>query len=138
MLTHLLDTSVYSQRLRSRPAPGVVQSWRRIGDQSLAISSICEAEIRYGLEKRNSERLWTEYRDYLENRLVILPIDKSVADRFGVLKVRMEKAGTPRADFDLLIAATALVHGLTVVTLNLKHFEGIPGLVAESWAPLRE
>ena len=132
MPTHLLDTSIYSQRLRPRPAPGVVSRWKELGDATLAISAICEAELRYGLAKRNSERLWAEYRSYLENRLILLPVDKQVADKFGELKSQMESRGTPRADFDLLIAATALCHRLTLVTANLRHFEDTPALNVES------
>ncbi len=111
----------------------MVTRWKELGDANLAISTICEAELRYGLAKRNSERIWTEYRSYLENRILILPVDKQVADEFGDLKALMESRGTPRADFDLLIAATALCHRLILVTLNVRHFEDIPGLAVESW-----
>lgn len=134
MLTHLLDTSVYSQRLRPHPLPGVVRRWRELGDEALAISAVCEAELRYGLARRDSPRLWAEYHDFLENRLVVLPVDKPVADWYGNLKALMEQRGRPCPDFDLLIAATALVHGLTLATQNMRHFEAIPNLVAESWA----
>jgi len=74
-ITHLLDTSVYSQRLRPKPIEAVVDRWRRLGDHRLAISSICEAELLYGLEKRDSQRLWQEYIAALKDRLVLLPID---------------------------------------------------------------
>jgi predicted nucleic acid-binding protein len=104
-----------------------------LGDACLAISSICEAELLYGLEKRNSERLWQEYHAGLENRLVLLPVDQAVARRFARLKAWMESHGEPRADFDLLIAATALAHGLTIATGNVRHFEGIPELKVEDW-----
>lgn len=134
MISHLLDTSVYSQRLRPRPLPSVVDRWRRLGDSSLAISGICEAELRYGLARRKSERLWREYHDFLENRLVLLPVDKAVADIYGEIKAAMEVRGEPRADFDLLIAATALSHRLVLVTLNPRHFDGIPGLTVEDWS----
>lgn len=136
MHTHLLDTSVYSQRLRPQPLASVVAHWQDRGDHSLAISSLCEAELLYGLAKKNSPRLWKEYREYLENRLVILPMDKSVAHLFGNLKAEMESRGTPRADFDLLIAATAIHHGLIFATLNIRHFVGIPRLVCEDWRKL--
>ena len=133
MLSHLLDTSIYSQRLRPKPIPSVVAKWQKLGDSALAISSICEAELHYGLAKKNSSRLWTEYHNFLEDRLVLLPVDKKVSERFGDLKSLMEAEGEPRADFDLLIAATALVHNLTLVSLNLLHFEGIPELKVERW-----
>ena len=134
MLTHLLDTSVYSQRLRPRPVPQVVVRWQECGDSALAISAICESELLYGLEKRNSDRLWREYRDFLEDRLALLAVDKQVAARFGRLKAEQEQLGEPRAEFDLLIAATALAHNLIVATLNPRHFEGLSGLVVEDWS----
>lgn len=134
MLTHLLDTSVYSQRLRPKPLESVVRRWQKCGDSTLAISAICEAELIFGLEKRNSDRLWVEYREFLEDRLALLPIDKQVAARFGRLKSEQERIGQPRADFDLLIAATAAVHNLTLATLNPRHFEGLTGLIVENWS----
>jgi len=48
-LTHLLDTSVYCQPLKPTPVEGVVRRWRKLGDASLAISVVCEAELRFGL-----------------------------------------------------------------------------------------
>ncbi len=53
--------------------------------------------------------------------------------RFGVLKTELEAAGTPLADADLLIAGTALEHGMTLVTGNTKHFTRIPALQLENW-----
>jgi tRNA(fMet)-specific endonuclease VapC len=99
----------------------------------LAISSICEAELLYGLEKRNSERLWQEYRSSLENALVEIPLDHAVVQSYAKIKARQESIGEPRADFDLLIAATAVTHRLTLATGNIRHFEGIPGLDVEDW-----
>ena len=58
MITHLLDTSVYSQRLKKHPVDKVVRRWSELGNSKLAISAICEAELLYGLEKKNSPRLW--------------------------------------------------------------------------------
>lgn len=132
-LTHLLDTSVYSQRLRPQPHPRVVERWQMLGDHRLAISAVCEAELLYGLEKRGSHRLWQEYHAALENSLTLLPLDLSVARIFARIKAQTETQGEPRADFDLLIAATALAHGLILATGNKKHFDGIPGLVVEDW-----
>ena len=90
--------------------------------------------MRYGLARRKSDRLWRECRDFLENRLVLLPVDKPVADLFGEIKSQMEIRGEPRADFDLLIAATALSHQLVLAILNARHFDGIPGLRVEDWS----
>lgn len=134
VITHLLDTSVYSQRLRPRPLPGVIRRWRDLGDGALAIPAVAEAELLYGLEKKRSARLWREYREYLENRLAVFPLDKAVAAVFGRVKAEQEMKGTPRADFDLLIAATAIQHSLILATLNANHFQNLPGVHVEDWS----
>ncbi len=134
MLTHLLDTCVYSQRLRPKPLLKVIRRWSQLGNHSLAIPAIAEAELLYGLEKKQSERLWREYRDYLEDALTLLPLDKPVVATFARIKARQESLGKPRADFDLLIAATAIQHQLILVTLNARHFSDLPGLEVEDWS----
>lgn len=134
MLSHLLDTCVYSQRLRPVPRKSVVMRWQALGDRVLAVPAITEAEILYGLERKQSPRLWQEYREYLENRLVLLPADKAVAATFARIKAEQERKGEPRADFDLLIAATAIEHALILATLNVRHFNGIAGLKVEDWS----
>jgi predicted nucleic acid-binding protein len=55
-ITHLLDTSVYSQPLNPAPHPGVVARWQALGDARLAISVITEAEVRYGLMLKGSAK----------------------------------------------------------------------------------
>ena len=56
MITHLLDTSVYYQRLKPVPLAAVERRWRKLGDAALGISSICEAELRCGLATCNVKR----------------------------------------------------------------------------------
>jgi tRNA(fMet)-specific endonuclease VapC len=132
-VTHLLDTFVYSQRLKLEAHPEVVRRWSALGDHRLGISAICEAEVLYGLQKRDSARLWQEYRFALENRLTLFAVDLGVAQRFASLKAQTERLGRPRADFDLLIAATALRHNLILATGNVRHFADLPGLRVEDW-----
>lgn len=133
-LTHLLDTSVYCQPLKPRPLPGVEHRWRALGDDALAVSVICEAEILYGIELKSSARLLALYDQLLRNRLALLPVDAAVAKSFSQLKAAARKKGFAASDFDLLIAATAKAHGLIVATLNLRHFDGLPGLAVEDWS----
>ncbi len=56
-ITHLLDTSVYCQSIKPKPLASVEHRWRALGDQGLATSVICEAELLYGLELKQSPRL---------------------------------------------------------------------------------
>lgn len=133
MITHLLDTSVYSQPMRKRPLVSVLDRWLALGDASLCVSSICEAELLFGLHKLNRERAWADYRNLVEHRLVVLPVDKLVADVYGSIRHQMEQVGQPRTDVDLLIAATAIAHDLVLATCNARHFQDIPGLQVEDW-----
>jgi tRNA(fMet)-specific endonuclease VapC len=134
MITHLLDTSVYSQRLRRHPHSGTVRRWSELGNASLAISTICEAEVLLGLEKKASARLWTEYEHYLKNQLVVLPLDRKAIEIYARIKAETLSAGLSLGEFDLLIGATALANNLKVATLNTKDFSKIPNLVIEDWS----
>lgn len=133
-LRYLLDTSVYSQRLRKTPLPSVMERWSAVGDAAVAISIICEAEVLYGLEKKGTPRLWTEYRGFLQNKLVMLPLDRKVIEVYGKTKAMMQLNGCAVGEFDLLIAATALANELTVATLNVRDFSKVPGLEYEDWS----
>jgi len=133
-LTHLLDTSVYSQRLRKHPHAGTVSRWSVLGDSALAISTLCEAELLFGLEKRGSTRLWTEYEQFLKNKLVVLPPDRKVIEIYAKIKASTLSKGIRLGEFELLIAATALAHDLKLATLNAKDFFDIPGLFIEDWS----
>lgn len=132
-ISHLLDTSVYSQPLKPRPLSTVEQRWHALGESALAISVICEAEILYGLELKKSSRLQALYDQSLKDRLFIYPVDAAVAKTFSVIKAACPVKGVSASDFDFLIAATAKTHGLILATLNIRHFQGIEGLAVENW-----
>lgn len=134
MISHLLDTSVYSQRLKRRPIDAVVQRWSALGDAKLAISTICEAEVLFGLEKKKSERLWAEYEHYLKNTLVQLTIDRKTIEVYAKIKAELSANGVVVGEFDLLIGATALANGLKLATINFRDFSKIPNLEVEDWS----
>ena len=132
--THLLDTCVYSQPVRRTMHPEVAARWQALGDEAVAISSICEAEVLYGLAKSGSARMREVYDSVLRGRLPILPIDADVAAAYADLRAGCERRGTPVKDMDLLIAATAKANGLTVATLNVSDFTVIHGVTVEDWS----
>ena len=82
-LSHLLDTSVYSQPIKPKPLPSVEKRWRVLGDEALAISVICEAEVLYGLELAQSRKLQARYEELLKNRLHMFVVDAAVAKSFS-------------------------------------------------------
>jgi tRNA(fMet)-specific endonuclease VapC len=134
MVTHLLDTSVYSQPLKPRPLSMVMSRWNALGNESLSVSAICEAEVLFGLEWKKSDELDSAYKNLLQGKLAILPVELEVVRVFAKLKAVAKRQGRLIPDFDLLIAATAKSHRLILATLNYRHFEGIEGLAVEDWS----
>lgn len=132
--THLLDTSVYSQPIKRTPNTVALARWAALGDAALVVSAICQAELKFGLEKSGATTLLRDYESKLAGRLPILPVDETVADTYARLRKDCESQGLKVADMDLLIAATATAHDLTVATLNVRDFSKIPGLSYEDWS----
>jgi tRNA(fMet)-specific endonuclease VapC len=132
-LTHLLDTSIYSQPVRDTPMECVMNRWSALGEDAVCISALVHAEIWQGLVARDSNKFWSRYRELLEGHYPVLPFDERVAETHGRLVVELQKAGKPKPIADLMIAATARHHNLTIATLNLKDFSGIPGVRVEFW-----
>jgi tRNA(fMet)-specific endonuclease VapC len=97
-------------------------------------STIVLAELIYGAEcsaRRDQNR-----RNVYEkmSRIELIDVTRAVADRFGVLKAQLRLGGRLKADLDLLIAATALELGATLVTDDGDLLKGdIPGLAVENW-----
>src|SRR5579871_218019 len=133
-VTHLLDTSVYSQPISKKRHPEVMKRWQALGDTSLVTSIICEAEILFGIRKKGAVNLALSYDTILKGRYDALPVDAAVAAAYAELRVDCESRGTPVADMDLLIAATAKANNLIVATLNLKDFTVIQGITVEDWS----
>lgn len=133
-LSHILDTSVYCQPLKPRPLASVERRWQALGDEAVAISAVCEAELLYGLELKQSSRLRAQYEALLKDRLPVLAIDARVAQTFAQIKAASRRKGLAYPDFDFLIAATAKAHGLVLATLNYRHFAGIEGVAVEDWS----
>lgn len=120
----LLDTVIVSELRKRIPDAGVVRWVTQQEDEQLFISVVTLGEIERGIEKRRQadSEFATELTAWLESlvRLYadrILAITPLIARRWGRLSARLGHDGA-----DVLIAATALSHGLSVVTRNTQHF----------------
>lgn len=134
MSRFLLDTNVLSEVLKKRPTKTVLDRIDELEDTGLATSSVTVMELRFGAARHpNGRRLWERITEELFPRVEILPVDGRVGERAGEILADLESRGLTIGIEDGLIAATALVHELTVATRNLRHFERVPGLAAESW-----
>jgi toxin FitB len=130
----LLDTNVLSEWTKPRPDPAVVR-WLDSLDEDRAFISVASlAEIRAGTERmpqgRRRRLLSAWLTDDLPGRFEgrVLPIDRSVADRWGVIVARGLRAGVTIGTMDGFFAATAATHRLTLATRNVRDFQrlGIP------------
>lgn len=121
----LLDTDVLSALRRRERSPEAIR-WmtsRRTADLYLSVVTVGEVERGIAQQQRRDSPFAHELAGWLDRVLAwygdrILPIDTATARRWGQLSAALGHDGA-----DLLIAATALEHGLTVVTRNVRHFE---------------
>ncbi len=90
-------------------------------------------ELRLGAALRSDAALWARISERVLSGIRIVAFGEYEAYRCGELLAELSQAGTPIGVEDSQIGATALVHGLVVVTFNRKHFERIPGLAVEDW-----
>jgi predicted nucleic acid-binding protein len=147
-MMYILDTNVVSEtrkasRKQSGPAKatatidGRVQRWLASVDSSslfLSAVTILELEIGCLLLERRDPAQGAILRKWIRNHVLVafsgrvLPIDVAVAQRCAALHVP-----DPLEDRDSLIAATALVHGMTVVTRNTSHFERTGVALLNPW-----
>ena len=133
----LLDTNVISELRRSDKADGNVVAWAgTVAAASFFLSTISILEIELGtlLIARRDATQGASLRSWIDDQILprfegrILPIDTTVAQRCARLHVP-----DPRAERDALIAATALVHGLTVVTRNVADFAPLGVTLLDPW-----
>jgi tRNA(fMet)-specific endonuclease VapC len=96
------------------------------------ISEMTLAELKFGVEKSEKPEKNKKALDNFLTGVQILPIFHSL-DLYAKEKARLQKAGTPVDDFDLLIGVTSVTHKLTMVTNNTNHFKCISGIKLEDW-----
>lgn len=121
----LVDTNVLSELMRPRPDAGVLawlQGRERVNPR-LTISVVTVDEIMFGLSWRPTARLLAWF-DAFVLRHEVLPITVNIARRAGELRGQLQARGQTRTQADMLIAATAQIHALTLVTRNVRDFEG--------------
>lgn len=134
---YLLDTNVVSELRKAKRADRNVRAWGgSVAPASLFLSAISVLELETGilLIERRDRKQGAMLRAWMESQVLptfdgrILAIDAAVAQRCAALHVR-----NPRSDRDALIAATALVHGMTVVTRNVEDFKSTGVKLLDPW-----
>jgi toxin FitB len=135
-LSYLVDTNVLSELRRKQPDPQVAHWFSARPAGTLYLSVLTLGEIRKGVEALSDQSRKLPLLDWLETDLPaffegrILPVDGAVAELWGRL---LAKAGRPLPAIDSLLAATALHHGLMLVTRNVRDMDGLGVALINPW-----
>jgi len=136
----LLDTNVPSELLRPRPDANVAAWVKRQAKETLFVSVVTLGELRRGvtlLTEQSARRTELERMigetvpSWFQDR--ILPVTRTIAERWGVLDGKGQLAGRPLNIADGLIAATALEHDLAIVTRNVEDFGQLGVAIINPW-----
>lgn len=133
---YLVDTNIVSELMRPRPAHGVLQWKDRLEENAVAlvISAITVDEIIFGLQWRPHPAKMAWFGRFMQ-RATALPVTELIARRAGEMRAQLALAGQVREQADMLIAATAQVHALTLVTRNVRDFDGCGIAVLNPFTP---
>ncbi|MEH2459553.1 MAG: type II toxin-antitoxin system VapC family toxin [Nostoc sp.] len=121
-MTFLCDTNIISELVRLQPNSGVLK-WAALVP-TIVLSAITVEEIFYGLTFKPNSRIKIWFESFLENNCEVLPITIEIAKRSGELRGQLRLSGKTHTQADMMIAATAQIHQLTLVTRNIRDFDG--------------
>lgn len=120
-MSFLLDTNIISEL--SRPRPNIAVLTWSASARDTVLSAISVEEVYFGLAWRPNNRVQVWMESFFE-RHEVFPVSAAVSRRAGELRGQFAARGIVRGQADMLIAATAQVHQLTLVTRNTRDFEG--------------
>jgi len=130
-MTRLLDTSTLVDFLRGDA--NTVAAMRRADVSDLVTSTLVVEELFAGTALARDSHTELFRVDSLLRPLRVLPFDQQSARAAGLLRVMLQKQGTPIGNSDRMIAATAIAHDASVITSNVREFARVPGLIVEDW-----
>lgn len=129
----LLDTDILNEVLKQKNGNVMRHAAHYLAQYGqFAIASMTRYEVLRGLKEKKASVQLAQFQVFTQQALV-LPVADDVLDIASDLWVSGRRAGRAPKDADLIIAATALIHGRTLVTGNTPHFDWIPGLVLGNW-----
>jgi predicted nucleic acid-binding protein len=126
-MAYLFDTDAISELLRPRPLPAYVAWLSTVAPEDQFTSAVVIGELYKGAYRSQArERHLANIESRILPAVTALPYDVATAKVFAQTRAHLEEEGTILPDADVQIAATAIYHGLELVTGNLRHFSRIP------------
>jgi predicted nucleic acid-binding protein len=135
-MTFLVDANVLSEPTKPLPEPKVVD-WLRRNEREMVVNPIILGEIRFGIEQMPAGRRRQRFEDWFNEgveKLTCLPFEAASGIRWAQLLAKLHSSGKRMPLNDSLIAATALEHGLTVATRNVRDFRNAGVKVVDPFA----
>lgn len=136
---YLLDTCVVSEWFRRQPSVSVLAWLDRIGIEQLHLSVVTVGELAQGVARVADPVKAEQLSSWLRRDVIarftgrIMDVDSEAAMKWGLLRGTAMAQGRTLPAIDSLIAATALVHDMTVVTRNVADFERFGVRIANPW-----
>lgn len=119
---YLIDTNIISELAKPQPNSNVLNWANSISLVSLSVVTV--EELQFGLSWRTNIKVQVWLDKFQEDYCVILPVTTEIARLSGEWRGEFQSRGIKRTQADMFIAATAAVHGLTLVTRNVNDFDG--------------
>ena len=138
-MSFLIDNCCISELTRKRPDPNVLRWFTNHDENSMYLSVLTIGELRKGIEKLEDSHKKKELNRWVSDELTdrfrnrILGIHLDVVNRWGEILAHAEINGCPLQAIDSLIAATASVHDLAIVTANIKDFQNTGVKLINPW-----
>ncbi|WP_183099915.1 type II toxin-antitoxin system VapC family toxin [Nocardioides pelophilus] len=133
----ILDTNVWSEPLRERPDPHVLE-WVESNAASAALTAVTIAELQYGVARLPTGRRRSGLETAVTELIVsvgdaALPFDAPAATEYAAIRAQREAMGRPISVEDGMIAGIARAHGAAVATRNVSGFEGVDLTLVNPW-----
>lgn len=133
-MIHLLDTNACIGWLRGN-VPKLVAKIQSVDPSDLMLCSVVVGELAFGAERSGAAYRTANLARVGRMRSLFfsVPYDDAAADEYGRIRAHLALAGQMIGPNDLMIAAIASVHAMTLVTHNTAEFSRVPGLLIEDW-----
>ncbi|MDO5290543.1 MAG: type II toxin-antitoxin system VapC family toxin [Pseudomonadota bacterium] len=130
-MSYLPDSNILIYAYRGNTA--CRQQLARTDRGQLYLSAVVLFELEVGIRKSSNPAALRSFVQGVLARSTFLPLDAESASQAAQVRAQLESTGRPIGPYDLLIAGTALAHGLTLVTHNQREFARVPGLRLADW-----
>ena len=131
-MKYLLDTNICIYLIKEKP-PEVLACFTALKPNQVFLSAISVFELHFGVEKSQASKRNLAALEQFLRPMTVLDFTTKEAKYAAKIRADLQRKGAPIGAYDIQIAATALAHGLTVVTNNTSEFERVVGLKLENW-----